>query len=307
MMNMIGDTDFVIFDEAQIVEHIGTALKILHDAYPEIQIIVTGSSSFDIQSRIIEPLTGRHRDFMLFPFLYGEIRDTYGTSFIERYSFEDRILYWSYPESLSPVSWESSRDAVTRIAEDYTLKDVLIFSWIRKSETLMRLLRILAYQIGQEVSYASIAKDFGMSIATIENYVDILEKAFIVFRLMPYMGNKRSGIKKMRKIYFWDVWVRNALIDNFAPIEFRADKWALFENFFIAEYAKKIRTNNTHDQISFWRSYAGTEIDLIVEKDGAITGYVMKWKYDKDSIVMPDSAPIKEVMPITRTNFMRFL
>ena len=204
MMTMIGGSDFVVFDEAQIVEDIGRALKILHDAHPEIQIIVTGSSSFDLQSRIIEPLTGRHQDFYMFPFLYSELRDHYGSDFITRYSLEERILYGSYPESLFPVKGEMPRDAISRIAEDYTLKDVLIFSGIRKSEILMKLLKVLAYQIRQEVSYGSIAKDFGMSIATIETYVDILEKAFIIFRLHPYSGNKRSGIKKMRKIYFWD-------------------------------------------------------------------------------------------------------
>lgn len=307
IMSMLGDADFVVFDEAQVVEHIGTALKILHDVHPEIQIIVTGSSSFDIQSRIIEPLTGRHRDFMLFPFLYGELRDDYGTAFIERYSLEDRILYGSYPESINPASWENPRDAVIRIAEDYTLKDILIFSGIRKSEILMRLLKVLAYQIGQEVSYASIAKDFGMSIATIENYIDILEKAFIIFRLSPYSGNNRSGIKKMRKIYFWDTWVRNALIENFAPIDLRNDKWALFENFFIAEYAKRIKTHNTYEQISFWRAYSGTEIDLVIEKDWNRLWYDMKWKYDKTFIKMPESAPLETVTPITRENFMRFL
>lgn len=140
---------------------------------------------------------------------------------ITRYSLADRIIYGSYPEAISPASPESARDAISRIAEDYTLKDVLIFSGIRKSETLMRLLKVLAYQIGQEVSYGSIAKDFGMSITTIENYIDILEKAFVVFRLTPYSGNGRSGIKKMRKIYFWDTGIRNALINNFESLELR--------------------------------------------------------------------------------------
>ena len=127
-MSMLGDADFVIFDEAQIVRDIGRALKIIHDAYPNIQIIATGSSSFDLESSIVEPLTGRHRDFMLFPFLWSELRDHYGISYIERYDLEERILYGSYPESLFPAKGETSRDAISRIATDYTLKDVLIFS-----------------------------------------------------------------------------------------------------------------------------------------------------------------------------------
>jgi predicted AAA+ superfamily ATPase len=308
MMSMIGESDFVVFDEAQIVEDIWRALKILHDAHPEIQIIVTGSSSFDLQSRIIEPLTWRHQDFYMFPFLYSELRDHYGADFITRYSLEERILYGSYPEALSPVQWEMPRDAISRIAEDYTLKDVLTFSGIRKSETLMKLLKVLAYQIGQEVSYGSIAKDFGMSIATIETYVDILEKAFIIFRLQPYSGNKRSGIKKMRKIYFWDTWVRNALINNFESIDLRGDKWSLFENFFISEYAKRGKTRITYEELSFWRSYSGTEIDLIIEKDNTvISSYDMKWNDARKNIILNDSAPIQDVWIISKANFMQYL
>jgi uncharacterized protein len=140
ILELLGDADFVIFDEAQTVESIGTALKILHDAYPKIQIVVTGSSSFDLQTRVIEPLTGRHRDFMLFPFLYRELKDFYGKGFIEQYSLETRILYGSYPEALFPGPGETSRDAITRIAQDYTLKDILSFSGIRKSDMIMRLL-----------------------------------------------------------------------------------------------------------------------------------------------------------------------
>lgn len=146
-----------------------------------------------------------------------------------------------------------------------------------------------------------------MSLQTIESYVEILEKAFIVFRLPPYSGNKRSGIKKMRKIYFWDIGIRNALIESFMPVDIRNDKGALFENFFIAEYAKKIRTHNTHESLSFWRSYNGAEIDLIVEKDGQIRGYDMKWQYAKPLIITSESAPIPNATPITRTNFMEHL
>ncbi len=259
-MTLIGESDFVIFDEAQIVENIGTALKVLHDAHPHIQIIATGSSSFDLQSRIIEPLTGRRRDFMLFPFLWKELSESYGASYIERYSLDERLLYGSYPESLSPASGETPRDAISRIAEDYILKDILIFSGIRKSETLMKPLKVLAYQIGQEVSYGSIAKDFGMSIATIENYVDILEKAFIIFRLTPYHHNARSSI-----------------------------------------------TMRTHETISFWRDYAEEKIDLLIEKDGKITGYDCKWKYSHQTIALSSKAPLRDIGVITNENFMTFL
>lgn len=307
IMMMLGDADFIIFDEAQIVENIGRALKILHDAYPNIQIIATGSSSFDLQSRVIEPLTGRHRDFMLFPFLYSELSLHFGAQMIEKYSLEERILYGSYPEALSPSAWETPRDAIARIASDYTLKDVLTFSGIQKSDTLMKLLKVLAYQIGQEVSYASIAKDFSISIQTIENYVDILEKAFIIFRLSPYADNKRKSIKKMRKIYFWDTGVRNALINNFESLELRPDKWALFENFYIAEKYKNILTNNTHENIAFYRAYTGEEIDLIVEKDGKITGYDMKWKSEKKVLTLSANAPIREISIISRENFSQYL
>lgn len=307
IMSLIGDADFVIFDEAQIVEGIGNALKILHEAQPKIQIIVVASSSFDLQKNMIEPLTWRHRNFILFPFLYREVRDFQWDDHPKQYSLEDRLLYGSYYDAIFSSNWEDPKDILMRIAENYALKDILFFSGIRKLEILMNLLKVLAYQIGQEVSYGSIAKDFGMSIQTIESYIKILEKAFIVFRLPPYNWKKSSGIKKMRKVYFWDTGLRNALINNFAPLDFRPDRWALFENFFISEYAKKIITFRIHKELSFWRSYTGTKIDLMVEVDGETLAYDVKWKDDRHSISMSENSPVSEVVLITKDNYMNYL
>lgn len=307
IMTLIGDADFVIFDEAQMVDSIGSALRILHEAQPKIQIIVVASSSFDLQKHVIEPLTWRHRNFILFPFLYREVRDYQWEDHSKQYALEERILYGSYHEAIFPENWKNPKDIILQITENYALKDILILSGIRKLEILMNLLRVLAYQIWQEVSYGSIAKEFGMSIQTIESYIKILEKAFIIFRLPPYNGQKSSGIKKMRKVYFWDTWLRNALINNFAPLDFRPDRWALFENFFISEYAKKIITFRIHKELSFWRSYTGTKIDLIVEVDGETLAYNVKWKDDRHSISMWEKSPVTEVVLITKDNYMNYL
>lgn len=192
ILSLIGGAKLVVLDEAQVVENIGTSIKMLFDYDPSIQVIATGSSSFDLSTKVVEPMTGRHVDFMMFPFSYSELRTFYGKDLFSLFSLEDRILFGSYPEVLFPKSPDKSRDVLSRIAQDYTLKDILSFSGIRKSDTLMKLLKALAYQIGQEVSYAELSKNFGMSIQTVENYIDILEKAFIIFRLQPYVDNKRT-------------------------------------------------------------------------------------------------------------------
>lgn len=307
MMNFIGNSKEIILDEAQVVENIGKSLKILHDLHPELKIIATGSSAFDIAQRVVEPMTGRHIDFTLFPFLWKELVSNYEHFHESVSGLESRMLYGSYPEVIFPGEGEDSKEVLRRIMEDYALKDVLIFSGIRKSDKIMLLLRALAYQIGQEVSYQELSRSFGLSIQTIESYIDILEKAFIVFRLCPYVRNKRAGLKRTRKVYFWDTGLRNALINNFDTLDVRPDKGALFENYFISEMHKKSITYGEHKNFYFWRAYDGEEIDLIEEKDGKVLAYECKWKSEKESLQKSKDAPLSIVKVITKENYFKFL
>ncbi|MEK7175579.1 MAG: ATP-binding protein [Patescibacteria group bacterium] len=307
LREFIGDYKLVVFDEAQRIFDIGRTLKILVDEYPEMQIIATGSSSFDLENKLAEPLTGRHYDFMMLPPMYSELISLYSDRTEIICSLENRLLYGSYPEIIFPKDGDKTRERIKSIAEDYSMKDILGFEGIRKSDTIMKLLKALAYQMGQEISYKEIAQNFGLSIQTIDRYIDILEKAFIVFRLQPYVNNKRISLRRTRKIYFWDTGLRNALINNFESLSLRPDKGALFENYIVAELRKKNFSYFSSQNFYFWRAYDGEEIDIILEKDGKITGYECKWKSDKDIIKKSSDAPVKEIEIITSENYMKFL
>lgn len=307
LRDFIGDYKLVVLDEAQRILDIGRTLKILVDAYPEMQIIATGSSSFDLETKLAEPLTGRHYDFMMLPPMWSELTSLYSDRTELIGSLPNRLLYGSYPEIIFPKDGDNRRERIKSIAEDYAMKDILAFEGIRKSDNIMKLLKALAYQIGQEVSYKELAQNFGLSIQTIDRYIDILEKAFIVFRLQPYVNNKRVSLRRSRKVYFWDTGLRNALINNFEDLSLRPDKGALFENYMVSELRKKNFSHFSYQNFYFWRAYDGEEIDLVLEKDGKLVGYECKWKSDKDIIKKSSDAPVKEVMVITAENYAKFL
>jgi len=307
LREFIGDYNLVVLDEAQRILDIGMTLKILVDAYPEMQIIATGSSSFDLETKLAEPLTGRHYDFMMFPPMWSELKELYTDHTDLIGSLENRLLYGSYPEIIFPKVGDDKRERIKSIALDYAMKDILAFEGIRKSDNIMKLLKALAYQMGQEVSYKELSQNFGLSIQTIERYIDILEKAFIVFRLQPYIDNKRISLRRTRKIYFWDTGLRNALINNFESLELRPDKGALFENYIISELRKKNFSFALHQNFYFWRAYDGEEVDIIIEKDGKLFGFECKWKSDKDKIKKSSDSPIYEVSLIKTENYFKFL
>src|SRR3989338_226362 len=307
LKEFIGDYKLIVLDEAQRILHIGRTLKILVDEYPEMQIIATGSSSFDLENKLAEPLTGRHYDFMMLPPMYSELTSVYSDRTELIGSLENRLLYGSYPEIIFPKDGDNRKERIKSISEDYAMKDILSFEGIRKSDNIMKLLKALAYQMGQEVSYKELAGNFGLSIQTIDRYIDILEKAFIVFRLQPYVNNKRISLRRSRKIYFWDNGLRNALINNFESLSLRTDKGALFENYIVSELRKKNFSQTLYQNFYFWRAYDSEEIDIVLEKDGKIIGYECKWKSDKDIIKKSSDAPIKEAEVITVENYMKFL
>ncbi|KKR79278.1 MAG: hypothetical protein UU24_C0013G0010 [Candidatus Nomurabacteria bacterium GW2011_GWA2_40_9] len=302
LKNFFGNTNLVILDEAQKVKDIGLTLKIIVDTYKDIQIIATGSSAFDLEDKLAEPLTGRHYDFMMFPFSFEELENSGLSSDIEQ-----RIIYGSYPEVVFPKEGDTPLERILSISNDYMLKDILAFEGIRKSDILRKLLKVLAYQMSGEISFREISENFGMSVQTIQNYVEILEKAFIIFMLPPYGGNPRIALRRTKKIYFYDTGLRNAIINNFDSLSVRPDKGALFENYIVSEFYKKNINNKEFKNLFFYRSYNGEEIDIITQKGGKLFGYECKYKNDSDLIKKSINAPIQKVEVITKLNFKKFL
>ena len=303
----VGNHELIVIDEAQRVRDIGITLKILVDTYPYIQIIATGSSSFDLENSLAEPLTGRHYDFMLLPPMYSELSFLYNSVKEQQATLTQRLLYGAYPEVIFPKEGDALRKIIQVITTDYSTKDILAFEGLRKSDTLVKLLKVLAYQVGNEVSFSEISGNFGISQKTVERYVEILEKAFIVFRLQPFADNKRMGLRRTRKVYFWDVGLRNSLINSFEDIDLRPDKGALFENYVISEMLKKNFNADATKNYWFWRSRDGEDIDLVEEVDGKIKGYEIKWKSEKSEIHKSVDAPVKAVDVIDSDNFSDFL
>jgi len=286
LKSLVGDAKVVLIDEGQKVENLGQTLKLLVDHYKkEKQIIVTGSSSFNILDKTEEPLTGRKFVFNLFPLSIEEIYPDKDVSLIMK-ELETYLVYGSYPEVQVKTRMEEKQEVIHEISESYLYKDVFEFQKIKKSTTLDNLLRALALQIGGEVSYTELSNIVGIDKKTVENYIDILEKNYIIFRLYPYAQNKRKVISKLKKVYFWDLGIRNSIINNFNFLNFRNDVGALWENFCILERLKyqsyhKIYTNNY-----FWRTYEGAEMDLIEERGGKLYAYEFKWS-DKKKIKEP--------------------
>lgn len=279
LKNFIGTSKLVLIDEAQRVENIGLTLKLLVDNYPETQIIATGSSSFELANKILEPLTGRFFEFHMYPFSLGELANNTSTIVVKR-ELEKRIVYGTYPDA-ALVPDEEAKEAIKNIAKAYLFKDILAFQDIRNPEVLEKLLQALALQVGNEVSYNELGEITGLDKNTVSHYIQLLEKAFIVFRLGPLSRNIRNELKKLRKIYFYDTGLRNAIIRNFNPLHLRQDKGALWENFLISERMKYNQIQNRDCNTYFWRTHSQQEVDYIEDIDGKILGFEFKWKEKK--------------------------
>jgi predicted AAA+ superfamily ATPase len=277
-----GETRIVVLDEAQKVPHIGQILKVMVDAYPDLQIIATGSSSFDLADRVSEPLTGRNFTFTLFPLSIREISAGRGISVLES-RLEQLLRFGSYPEVFS-LSDERAKERLDEIASDYLYKDVLAFERMKKSEVIRNLLELLALQLGQEVSYQELAQQLGINRVTVQKYIDILEKSFVVFRLRAFSRNQRKEISKSVKVYFVDLGLRNSIIQNYNPLELRSDRGALWENFCIGERRKMNERNRHPAHTYFWRTYSQKEVDYVEESSGEIRGYEFKWNTEKNYV-----------------------
>lgn len=287
LKDLIGNAKIIFIDEGQKIETIGQTLKLLVDNFKnQKQIIVTGSSAFNLLEKTQEPLTGRKFVFNLFPISLPEIYKDDLLGFLK--GLESLLIFGNYPEVVFKSSFEEKEKILKEISSSYLYKDILEFQRIKSSDTLAKLLRALALQIGSEVSYTELANIVGINRVTVERYVDILEKNYIIFRLPPYAKNKRKIISKLRKIYFWDVGIRNAVIDNFSFLSSRNDVGALWENFVIAERLKYQAYNNISSQNYFWKTYGGAEIDLIEDRGGKIYAYEIKWTKNQKTVKVPE-------------------
>lgn len=275
----------VVIDEAQRVADIGLTLKLITDNFPNVQLLVTGSSSLGLHDRINEPLTGRKIEYFLFPVSTAEIYHAEGLIGV-RERLSQRLIYGSYPDVLYGAL--PSEKALRELAESYLYKDILELEGLRKSAVLQKLLTALALQVGSEVSYNELSKTVGIDSKTVERYIDILEKCFIVFRLNSYSRNLRTELTKGKKIYFYDLGIRNAILSNFAPLEMRTDTGALWENFFIVERMKYNHYADHAVNTYFWRTSDKQEIDYIEESNGELHLFEMKWNTKRQATKFPN-------------------
>jgi len=307
LKNLIGKNKFLVIDEAQRVKNIGITLKLITDNIKDCILCVSGSSSFDLANQINEPLTGRKYEFLLYPLSVQELKNS--TSQLEETRLlHQRVIYGMYPDAALNVP--SAEIILKNLSGSYLYKDVLAWRNIRKPELLEKLLIALALQIGREVSYRELSAHIGADKETVESYVDLLEKCFVIYRLMPFSRNLRNEMVKMRKIYFYDNGIRNAIINNFTPLELRDDTGALWENFVVTERLKRLNNKMIYANKYFWRSHARQEVDYVEEKDGTIEATEIKWKpkpgYRFPKLFMETYKPGATHL-ISRENYMDFL
>ncbi len=278
---MIGEKKYIFIDEGQKVEKIGPMLKILADFYKDKkQIVASGSSSINILDKTSEPLTGRKVVYKMYPVSLDEMKLTFDLSYIEK-NLENFLIFGTYPRILSLDSYEKKINELYELTGGGLYKDILEFQDIKNSNVIIKLLKALALQIGSEVSLHEIGGIVNLDLRTVERYIDLLEKSFILFRLPPYFTNKRKELSKMNKIYFYDLGIRNAIINNFNFLDSRDDAGKLFENFIISERMKYRDYYDIHSYQYFWRNYNKSEIDLLEEYNGKLHAYEIKWNKDK--------------------------
>ena len=283
LTEIVGAADILFIDEAQKVTTIGQTLKLLVDHFSDTkQLLVTGSSSFNLLDQTHEALTGRKRVFYLYPFAVSELQHNNDLLAAQK-SLPHYLVYGLYPEVVRAQGFDAKQTCLMELSTSQLYKDILEFQAVKDSHTLRNLLKALALQIGSEVSYTELGTLVGIDKNTVERYIDLLEKSFIVFRLPPYFTNKRTEIKRHNKVFFYDVGIRNAIINNFNPLDTRNDVGALFENFLIAERMKKHAYSRSGVHMHFWRTYEQQEVDLIEEAGDTISAYEFKWSMGRKS------------------------
>jgi uncharacterized protein len=268
--------ELLAIDEAQNIPNIGMGLKIIVDQVPGIRVIVTGSSSFELAGQIGEPLTGRKHTLSLYPMAQSELLSVHNR-FELKEKLADFLIFDAYPEVLQAPTQTTRIEILTEIANAYLLKDILALDRIKNSRTLLDLLKLLAFQVGSEVAITELATRLGVDVKTVKRYLDLLEKAFVIYRLNGFSRNLREEVTNKSKYYFLDNGIRNALIAQFNGLDQRNDMGALWENFMVAERLKVQAYRPLYANLYFWRTYRQQEIDLIEEHDGVLYGYEFKW------------------------------
>ena len=277
---IIGVAKLMVLDEAQVIPEIGQVLKLMIDTNPDLTILATGSSSFDLLNKAGEPLTGRQIQFNLYPLAQLELKET--ETYIETtQNLEERLVYGSYPEIIQFKTNKEKADYLTQLIQSYLLKDILAFEGIRQADKIVRLLRLIAYQVGGEVSINELATQLGISRLTVENYLDLLSKVFIIYQLPAYSTNQRKEVSKSSKWYFFDNGIRNAIINDFSAPALRNDIGTLWENYLLAERIKRNSYLKENVQQYFWRNYNQQEVDLIEMKDGKLQAFEFKYSPQK--------------------------
>lgn len=306
LKQIIGKHTLVFIDEAQRIKNIGIKLKLITDQMKNVQLLVSGSSALELASEMNEPLTGRKWEYQMFPVSWKELHEYLGH--IDAHAqLEQRLIYGMYPEVITQQG--SEKEVLQQLTGSYLYKDLLALEGVRKPDLLPKLLRALALQLGNEVSYNELANLLQVDKNTVNTYIDLLEKAFVVFRLQPFSRNLRNEISSSRKIYFYDNGIRNALIANFNSLDLRNDKGVLWENFLISERMKTLNYEGIWTNTYFWRTKTQQEIDYLEERDGALYAYEFKWS--KQKVKFPKSFlenyQVKVSDVITKENFDLFL
>jgi uncharacterized protein len=306
LKGVIGKNSWVVIDEIQRIPNAGLLLKLLIDNFKDVQFLATGSSALDIAETIFEPLTGRHLLFHLHPLMLAEMYSKLSAFEIEQ-KIPFHLVFGCYPDVYNYTS--DAETLLKNLTNQYLYKDVLVWKDIRKPQLLDKLLQLLAHQIGSEVSVAELANQLKVKSETVESYIDLLEKSFVVYRLPAFSNNPRKEISKMHKIFFWDNGIRNAIIDNFDDVSIRTDVGKLWENFMMSERMKWLAWNNPNAKSYFWRNYNQSEVDYVEVNKKQITAFEMKWntsKKHKVTAAFTNAYPEALTEIITPTNFVSF-
>lgn len=274
LRQLAGNNRIVVIDEAQKIDQIGSILKLFADYCKDIQVIATGSSAFELRNSLNEPLTGRKFEYTLFPISFVEMVN-HTDLLTEKRQLPQRLVFGYYPEIVMHAT--DAERLLRFLADSYLYKDIFLFKGIKKPEKMLQLLQLLAWQLGSEVNYNELSKTLKIDNQTVESYIEMLEQAFVIYKLPAYHTNQRSELKKSKKLYFNDLGIRNALINDFRQIEVRNDAGALFENFVVNELRKQNAYNRIHANFFFWRNTEQYEIDLILEKYSQLRTFEIKW------------------------------
>lgn len=307
LKSLIGNNEIVFIDEAQKIAEIGNIIKIITDQFSSVQVIATGSSSFELANKLNEPLTGRKYEFLILPFAFSEMVN-HTSLFEEQKNLELRLIYGYYPEVV--LKKNESKELIKNLTSSYLYKDIFSLEGVKKHSLLEKLVKAIALQTGSEVSINELSRHLGANIQTIEKYLAILEQTYIIYKLSSYSNNLRSEIRKSKKYYFYDNGLRNSIIGNFAPLTLRSDIGALWENFIITERIKYNLYKNRDVKYYFWRTKQQQEIDLIEEREGRLSAFEIKWNKTaniKLSKTFTNNYRVDKIGIINPENFSEFL